>query len=176
MTGDFKVFLSLDSLFIMVVFSFVFLKNHINNFLCAFCDLILFFATQKTHLYYTRPLIVGKYFYIPLTFFHYYFIYITALLPGVLRRSESCCHKSPLPTLSLRTCLVGIFICKRPGSARFEALHERPEATRTAALHRKPQGHTPGKIRMYRVLPAHLHHDPALWADIIIEIPCFLMV
>ena len=105
-----------------------------------------------------------------------FYIYKTALLPGVLRRSESCCHKSPLPTLSLHTCLVGNFICKRPGSARFEALHERPEATRTAALHRKPQGHTPGKIRMYRVPPAHLHHDPALWADIIIEIPCFLMV
>ena len=41
-----------------------------------------------------------------------FYIYKTALLPGVLRRSESCCHKSPLPTLSLRTCLVGIFICK----------------------------------------------------------------
>ena len=41
-----------------------------------------------------------------------FYIYITALLPGVLRRSESCCHKSPLPTLSLRTCLVGNFICK----------------------------------------------------------------
>ena len=54
-----------------------------------------------------------------------FYIYKTALLPGVLRRSESCCHKSPLPTLSLRTCLVGIFICKRPGSARFEALHEK---------------------------------------------------
>lgn len=51
-----------------------------------------------------------------------------------------------------------------------------PGSTIAAALHRKPQGHTPGKIRMHRVLPAHLHHDLALWADIIIEIPCFLMV
>lgn len=34
------------------------------------------------------------------------------MLPGILRRSESCCHKSPLPTLSLHTCLVGNFICK----------------------------------------------------------------
>ena len=65
---------------------------------------------------------------------------------------------------------------EKPGSTPAAALHERPEATRTAALHRKPQGHTPGKIRMYRDPPAHLHHDPALWADIIIEIPCFLMV
>lgn len=163
----------------MVVFSFVFLKNHINNFLCAFCDFILFFATQKTHLYYTRPLIVGKYFYIQLTFFYYYFIYIKlhccpAFSEGP--RVAATSRRPPLPALSLHTCLVGIFICKNPGSARFEALHERPEATRTAALHRKPQGHTPGKIRMYRVPPAHLHHDPALWADIIIEIPCFLMV
>ena len=41
-----------------------------------------------------------------------FYIYKTALLPGVLRRSESCFHKSSLPTLSLHTCLVGNFICK----------------------------------------------------------------
>ena len=139
---------------------------------------LFFFLRHKRHIYITPapPDSWQVFLHIINIFLLLFYIYKTALLPGVLRRSESCCHKSPLPTLSLRTCLVGIFICKRPGSARFEALHERPEATRTAALHRKPQGNTPGKIRMYRDPPAHLHHDPALWADIIIEIPCFLMV
>ena len=65
---------------------------------------------------------------------------------------------------------------EKPGSTRTAALHEKPGSTRPAALHRKPQEHTPGKIRMHRDPPAHLHHDPALWADIVIEISCFLMV
>lgn len=88
---------------------------------------------------------------------------------GPETRELRLCMKSPETTHTAA-------LHEKPEATRTAALHERPEATRTAALHRKPQGHTPSKIRMYRVLPAHLHHDPALWADIIIEIPCFLMV
>ena len=77
--------------------------------------------------------------------------------------------KSP-ETRDLRLCM------KSPEARDLRLCIKNPETTHTAALHRKPQEHTPGKIRMHRDPPTHLYHDPALWADIIIEIPCFLMV
>ena len=77
--------------------------------------------------------------------------------------------KSP-ETRDLRLCM------KSPEARDLRLCIKNPETTHTAALHRKPQGHIPGKIRMHRDPPAHLYHDPALWADIVIEISCFLMV
>ena len=97
---------------------------------------LFFFLRHKRHIYIipAPPDSWQVFLHIINIFLLLFYIYKTALLPGVLRRSEICCHKSPLPTLSLHTCLVGNFICKRPGSARFEALHEKPGKPRVLRL------------------------------------------